>query len=85
MGPLSWLIFGALAGFVANAIMSGNERQGCFQNMILGVVGAFVGGLLVRVLGGRAVDFGWDIRSFFVAVLGAVVLIALFGRRKGKS
>lgn len=85
MGILSWMVFGALAGWVAHELMGTRERSGCFYNMILGVVGAVVGGLLVKLLGGRAVRFEWDLHSFGVAVLGAVLLLALCGKRGKKA
>jgi uncharacterized membrane protein YeaQ/YmgE (transglycosylase-associated protein family) len=79
MGLLSWIIFGALAGWVASMLMGTSGRQGCLMNVLVGVVGAFIGGLLVEVLTNRSVGFGWNFRSFGVAVLGAVVLLAITG------
>lgn len=79
MGIISWIIFGAVAGWVASLLTGRNERMGCLANIIVGVVGAFVGGLVVEFLTGRGVNFGWDFRSFGVAVLGAVILLALTG------
>jgi uncharacterized membrane protein YeaQ/YmgE (transglycosylase-associated protein family) len=79
MGLLSWIIFGALAGWAASMLMGTNGRQGCLTNVLVGVVGAFIGGLLVEVLTNRSVSFGWNLRSFVVAVLGAVVLLAITG------
>jgi uncharacterized membrane protein YeaQ/YmgE (transglycosylase-associated protein family) len=81
MGIISWIIFGALAGWVASLLM-GNDRQGCLGNIILGVVGAFVGGLVVELVTGRGFSFAWDWRSFGVAVLGAVALLAIFAPRR---
>jgi uncharacterized membrane protein YeaQ/YmgE (transglycosylase-associated protein family) len=78
MGILSWIIFGALAGWVASMLM-GSQRQGCFGNMIIGVLGAFLGGFLVELLTGRGVNMEWSWQSFGVAVLGAVVLLAITG------
>jgi uncharacterized membrane protein YeaQ/YmgE (transglycosylase-associated protein family) len=79
MGLISWIIFGALAGWVASLVMSTNARQGCLTNIIIGVVGAFIGGLLVELVTGNGVSFGWNWRSFGVAVLGAVILLAVTG------
>lgn len=81
MGLLSWVIFGALAGWVASIIAGTNQRQGCIMNVVVGVAGAFVGGLISDLLFARVVDFGWDWRSFIIAVLGAVVLLMIFRRR----
>jgi len=84
MGPISWIVFGALAGWVASIVMGTSGRQGCLTNIIVGVLGAFLGGLLVELLTGRGVAFGWNWRSFIVAVIGAVILLAItgWGRRR---
>ena len=79
MGILSWLIFGALAGWIASMIAGTNERQGCILNVIVGVLGAFIGGFIVKLLGGGVVNFGFDLQSFVVAVLGAVILLFAVG------
>jgi uncharacterized membrane protein YeaQ/YmgE (transglycosylase-associated protein family) len=79
MGLLSWIIFGALAGWVASLIAGTERRQGCLVNIVVGVVGAFLGGMIVQFLTGARVSFGFDLRSFIVAVLGAVVLLAIAG------
>ncbi len=84
MGILSWIIFGALAGWIASMITGRNERQGCLMNIIVGVIGASLGGWIMSLFGGSGVT-GFNLPSFLVAVLGAVVLLAVvnfvFGRR----
>jgi uncharacterized membrane protein YeaQ/YmgE (transglycosylase-associated protein family) len=75
MGILAWVIFGALAGWVASMIAGTNEQQGCIMNIVVGVVGAFLGGLLVQLLTGDGFSFEFDITSFIVAVVGALVLL----------
>lgn len=82
MGLLSWVIFGALAGWVASIIAGTNQRQGCLMNIVIGVAGAFVGGLISKLLFSSSVSFGWDIQSFAVAVLGAALLLLVFRRRR---
>jgi uncharacterized membrane protein YeaQ/YmgE (transglycosylase-associated protein family) len=77
MGLIAWIIFGALAGWVASLIAGTNERQGCLLNIIVGVVGAFLGGIIMQLLTGREFNFDFDLGSFLVAVVGAVVLLAL--------
>jgi uncharacterized membrane protein YeaQ/YmgE (transglycosylase-associated protein family) len=85
MGLLSWIIFGALAGWVASIIAGRNERQGCLGNIIVGVIGAFLGGLIVEVLTGTDFSFAWNWRSFFVAVIGAVLLLAITGWNRSRT
>lgn len=79
MGVIAWVIFGALAGWVASMLMGTSARQGCLMNVIVGVVGAFLGGLIIQVLTREPVWFDWNLRSFGIAVLGAVVLLAITG------
>ena len=82
MGLLSWIVFGALAGWVASIIVGRNNRQGCLTNIIVGIAGAFVGGFLSDTLFNQAVMFTWSLRSFGIAVLGAVILLVIFTRRR---
>ncbi len=83
MGWLSWIIFGALAGGVAGMIAN-SKRSGCLFNMVIGIVGAFVGGLIMQFITGSNFDFDFNLRSFIVAVLGAVVLLVITGATKRK-
>jgi len=83
-GLLSWIIFGLIAGALAKWIMPGPNPSGCIVTIILGVVGAFVGGYIGTLLGLGTVD-GFDIRSFFLAIVGAVVLLALYRVIAGKK
>lgn len=79
MGIITWIIFGALAGWVAGMIAGADQRQGCFLNIIIGIVGAFIGGLIMQFVTGRGFDFGFNLASFVVAVIGAVILLLLTG------
>ncbi|GGM43781.1 transglycosylase [Longimycelium tulufanense] len=78
MGLLSWILFGALAGWAANVVVGGRYRRplGCLGSILVGVVGAVLGGLIYTLVTGREKTFDWDLSSFGVAVLGAVVLLA---------
>ncbi len=77
MGLLSWIVFGALAGWVASVITG--RGHGCCLNVIVGIVGAFIGGFFMEITTGQGVSIGWDLRSFALAVVGAVVLLAITG------
>jgi uncharacterized membrane protein YeaQ/YmgE (transglycosylase-associated protein family) len=77
MGFLSWVVLGGLAGWLASIITKRNDRMGCIGNIIAGVVGAFVGGWVFSFFGGPTVTgFNWT--SFFVAFVGAVIVLAVF-------
>lgn len=79
MGVIAWIVFGALAGWAANVVVGGRGRrpQGCLISVLVGIVGAALGGLLYRLITGREKFFEFDFGSFGVAVLGAIVLLAV--------
>jgi uncharacterized membrane protein YeaQ/YmgE (transglycosylase-associated protein family) len=76
LGILGWIILGGLAGWIASALMG--RREGCFMNVIIGIVGALIGGFLFSLLGGRGVT-GFNLWSLLVAVIGAAILLAILG------
>ena len=75
MNIIAWIVLGGVAGWIAGLLMKGSG-QGLLMNIVVGIVGAFLGGWLFNLLGGRGVT-GFDIYSLVVAVIGAVVLLAL--------
>lgn len=77
-GIIMWLIIGALAGWIGSKIMGTDARQGALANIVVGVVGALIGGFVTRVLFGDAAGNNGMIASFLVALLGAVILIGLY-------
>jgi uncharacterized membrane protein YeaQ/YmgE (transglycosylase-associated protein family) len=85
MGIISWIIFGAIAGWVASIIAGNNDRQGCIGNIIVGVVGAFLGGFLVELVTGQGFQFNFEPTSFIVAIVGAVLLLAIMGATRRRS
>lgn len=76
MGIIIWIIFGGLVGWIASLIMKTDPEQGIILNIVVGIVGAVIGGWLMSFLGQSAVT-GFNFYSFLVALLGAVVLIAI--------
>jgi uncharacterized membrane protein YeaQ/YmgE (transglycosylase-associated protein family) len=85
MGIVSWIIFGALAGWIASMLAGTNERQGCITNIVIGVVGAFLGGFVVELVTNRQFEFAFNMDSFIVAVLGSVGLLAITGWGRKRS
>jgi uncharacterized membrane protein YeaQ/YmgE (transglycosylase-associated protein family) len=76
MGILLWIIFGAIAGWIASVIMKTNYNQGTMMDIVMGIVGAMVGGFLMGMIGQSGVT-GFNIYSLFVAVVGAIAVIAI--------
>ncbi len=76
MGIILWIIFGALVGWVASLIMGTDARQGGLANIVIGIVGAIIGGLFAQMIGGPGVT-GFNATSFLIALCGAVALIAI--------
>ena len=74
MGIILWIIFGALAGWIASVIMKTNYRQGTMADILMGILGSIVGGFLMGMVGKSGVD-GFNLYSLLVAVIGAVVVI----------
>lgn len=84
MNIILWVIFGALAGWVASLITRTNERQGWFLNIVVGIIGAFLGGFIMELLLPGDFSIGFNLQSFVVAVLGAVLLLFLVGLVRGR-
>jgi len=83
MGIILWLIIGGVIGWLASMIMRTDAQQGIFLNIIVGIVGAFLGGLIFS--GGSINNQPLTIYSFLVSLLGAVVLLAIVNlARRGR-
>lgn len=76
MGIISWIIVGGLAGWLGAKIMGRKNQLGFVATVVLGIIGAFVGGFLISILGGTGVT-GINLWSIFVAALGSIVFIWL--------
>ena len=74
MGILLWIIFGALAGWIASIIMKTDSGQGTVSDIIMGIIGAVVGGFIMNLLGQSGIT-GFNLYSLAVAVIGAIVVI----------
>jgi uncharacterized membrane protein YeaQ/YmgE (transglycosylase-associated protein family) len=76
MGWLAWLIVGAISGWLATMVMRTNRQQGLLLDIVVGIIGAFIGGFLFNTVGVAGVT-GFNVWSLFVAFVGAVVLLGL--------
>ncbi len=84
MGILSWIIVGALAGWIASLIMGTNNQQGCLLDIVVGIVGAFIGGFVMNLLGFGTFT-GFNLWSIIVAIIGAVILLAIIKAVRGRT
>jgi uncharacterized membrane protein YeaQ/YmgE (transglycosylase-associated protein family) len=74
IGIIVWLIVGGIIGWIASMIMRTDAQQGVLLNIIVGIVGAFIGGLIVT---GGSINQDINLTSILVSLLGAVVLLAI--------
>lgn len=78
MGIIIWLIVGGVVGWLASMIMKTDAQQGIFLNIVVGIVGAVLGGFLISPLvGAGTINDGLSIASFLVSLVGAVILLAV--------
>lgn len=84
MGLLSWIVFGLIAGILAKFLMPGKDPGGCIITVVIGVVGALLGGFIATWLGFGGIS-GFDWRSLLIAVLGAMLLLLLWRLIRGRA
>jgi uncharacterized membrane protein YeaQ/YmgE (transglycosylase-associated protein family) len=78
MGIIIWLIVGGIVGWLASMVMRTNGQQGIILNVVVGIVGAFIGGLLISPLvGAGTINDGLSLGSFLVSLVGAIILLAI--------
>jgi uncharacterized membrane protein YeaQ/YmgE (transglycosylase-associated protein family) len=86
MGILSWIVLGAIAGWLAGMLVRGDEGLGVIGHIVLGIVGALVGGFLASVLFNvNPIDGAFDISSIVVATIGAVLVVVVASAVMGRS
>ena len=84
MGIIGWIVLGGLAGWVASMIAGTDARQGLLGNILVGIVGAFIGGFVMSLFGAQGVT-GFNIWSFIVALLGAVIALFIWKAVAGRT
>ncbi len=77
MGIITWIIVGLIAGALGKLIMPGDDPGGIIVTILLGIVGAFVGGFVFNLFGGAGVT-GLNLGSILVATVGAIILLAIY-------
>ena len=79
MGIIGWIVLGLLAGAIAKAIMPGTQGGGWLATLILGVVGALLGGFIGSAIFGIGLDTFWSFQTWIVAILGALLVLVIWG------
>ena len=79
MNIIIWLIVGGIVGWLASLVMRTDAQQGILLNVIVGIVGAFLGGWLRGMLGisGANINHGFSVTGFIISLIGAVILLAI--------
>lgn len=77
MSIIAWIIVGALAGWIASMIMKTDASMGALANIVVGIIGAFIGGWIVSLFGVNVSEGSFNIPSILTAIVGAVILLAI--------
>jgi uncharacterized membrane protein YeaQ/YmgE (transglycosylase-associated protein family) len=85
MGIISWLVVGAIAGYLAGFLVKGDESMGVIGHIVLGIVGALVGGFVAGLILGGDYVTGINPTTIIVAVIGAVVVVVGWNAIQGRS
>lgn len=85
MGILGWIVLGLIAGAIAKLIMPGDDPGGIIVTMLLGIVGAVIGGFLGSRIFGIGLQTFWNLQTWIVAIIGSLILLLIYrliaGRR----
>jgi uncharacterized membrane protein YeaQ/YmgE (transglycosylase-associated protein family) len=84
MGILGWIVLGLIAGAIAKAIMPGKDPGGIIITMLLGIVGAVIGGFVGRAIFGTDLGTFFDLSTWLLAILGALIVLGVYRLVTGK-
>lgn len=84
MSWIAWIVLGLLAGGIAKFLMPGKDPGGCVITLVIGVVGALLGGWLSTLFGFGGLSSSFDWRNLVIAVLGSIVLLFLYRLVSGR-
>ena len=79
MGIIGWIVLGLLAGAIAKAIMPGNQGGGWLATLVLGVVGALLGGFIGSAIFNVGLENFWSFQTWIVAILGSLLVLVIWG------
>jgi uncharacterized membrane protein YeaQ/YmgE (transglycosylase-associated protein family) len=78
MGIIAWIVLGLIVGAIAKAIMPGRDGGGFILTILLGIVGAFVGGIIGKAIFHTDLGGFFNIRTWLLAILGSVIVLGIF-------
>ncbi|HSX14664.1 MAG TPA: GlsB/YeaQ/YmgE family stress response membrane protein [Candidatus Saccharimonadales bacterium] len=82
---ISWIILGALAGWIASLIMGMDEEQSGVMNVVVGILGAIIGGTVLKLVGGSDIS-GFNLSTLLTAILGSIILLVVIrGFRRSRT
>ncbi|UYQ77400.1 GlsB/YeaQ/YmgE family stress response membrane protein [Glutamicibacter sp. JL.03c] len=84
MGIIGWIILGLIAGAIAKAIKPGKQGGGWLATLLLGIVGALLGGLIGSAIFGVGVSQFWSLSTWLLAIGGALLVLIVWGWVTGK-
>jgi uncharacterized membrane protein YeaQ/YmgE (transglycosylase-associated protein family) len=78
VGILGWIVLGLIAGAIAKAIMPGRDPGGIIITMLLGIVGAIIGGFVGRAIFGSDINSFFDLSTWLLAILGSLIVLGIY-------
>lgn len=85
MGILGWIVLGLVAGAIAKLILPGRQGGGWIITLILGVVGALLGGFLGSVIFGIGLENFWSLQTWLLAIGGSIIVLLIYGALTGRK
>lgn len=85
MGIIAWIVLGLIVGAIAKAIMPGRDGGGFILTILLGIVGAFLGGIIGKYVFHTSLGGFFDLRTWLLAILGSVVVLGIFHLARPRS
>lgn len=79
MGIIAWIVLGLIAGAIAKAILPGRQGGGWIATLVIGVIGALLGGWIGSAIFGIGLEEFWSIQTWLVAILGALLVLVIWG------
>ncbi len=84
MGFLGWIVLGLIAGAIAKLIMPGDDPGGIIVTMLLGIIGAVIGGYLGSRIFGIGLESFWNLQTWIVAIVGSLILLLIYRLAVGR-